>query len=522
MSYDAVVASPHHLASEAGADVIRRGGNAVDAIVATNLVLGVVTPYYCGPGGDLFAQVWDGQAHALHSNGAAPRGATPDQVRRACAEGYGDETESFPWTSGMPIFGALPVTVPGAVAGWFALLERWGSMTFADVAEAAVARAEEGVLVSDVAAGFFARGAQRHGADDDWAAVYGGIEGGAVWRQPAHARLLRTLGDEGPAVFYRGHVAEAILAALRPRGSVMAPEDLAAHEVAWRDALSVRFRDLEVRELPPPTQGATACQLLAMADRFERGTDPADRTHLHVEAARAAMADRDRYLGQPDAMTVEPQDLFSEGRIDALVAAIDPGRACSWPPPTPIPGGTAYLCAADADGLMVSLIQSNYVGFGSGVVVPEYGFGLQNRGAHFSLDGSSPNVIAPGKQPTHTLIPGLALRDGRPRYVFGTMGGDGQPQIHLQVLTGMVDDGLTPQQAVAAPRWIVDVAHGGVKVESRMPAEVVERLRAAGHEVTVLGDLEHGMGHAQVIEVRDDGRYEAGSDPRAEGSVAGR
>lgn len=521
MPLQACVASPHHLASEAGADVLREGGNAVDAIVAANLVLGVVTPYYCGPGGDLFAQVWDGAPHALHSNGAAPAGATPEAIRAACDAGHGDATESFPWTGGMPIFGALPVTVPGAVAGWFALLERWGTMDFGRVAQPAIRHAEEGIEVSEVAAGFFERGGGRYGQDAAWSQVYGAKRAGERWIQPAHARLLRVLADGGSDAFYRGEVADAIVTALRDRGSTMAAEDLAAHRVADREALRVGFRGLEVLELPPPTQGATACQLLATADRFDVGTDVPRRAHLHVEAARVSMADRDRYLGAPEAMAVAPQDLFTAARIDEIVAGIDPDRVSDWPVATPMPGGTAYLCAADADGLMVSLIQSNYVGFGSGVVVPDYGFGLQNRGAHFSLEPDSPNVIAPSKQPTHTLIPGLALRDGRPRYVFGTMGGDGQPQIHLQLLTGLVDDGLTPHEAVAAARWIVDVADGGVRVESRAPDEVVAGLRAVGHAVTVVGGYEHGMGHAHVIEVLADGRYEAGSDPRAEGSVAG-
>jgi gamma-glutamyltranspeptidase/glutathione hydrolase len=517
----ACVASPHHLASEAGADVLRNGGNAVDAIVAANLVLGVVTPYYCGPGGDLFAQVWDGAPHAVHSNGAAPAGATPESIRAACDAGHGDPDESFPWTGGMPIFGALPVTVPGAVAGWFALLDRWGTMSFGEAAGAALRHAEDGIEVSDVAAGFFERAAGRYARDPAWSQVYGAKRPGERWEQPAHARLLRALADGGSDAFYRGEVADAIVAALRQRGSSMTADDLAAHRVVDREALRVGFRGLEVLELPPPTQGATACQLLATADRFDAGLDLPLRTHLHVEAARAAMADRDRYLGAPDAMTVDPEDLFARSRIDAILATIDPERATDWPVPTPMPGGTAYLCAADADGLMVSLIQSNYVGFGSGVVVPEYGFGLQNRGAHFTLDADSPNVIAPRKQPTHTLIPGLALRDGRPRYVFGTMGGDGQPQIHLQVLTGLIDDGMAPQEAVSAARWIVDVADGGVRVELRTPDDVVAGLRAAGHAVTVVGGYEHGMGHAHVIEVLADGRYEAGSDPRAEGSVAG-
>jgi len=519
--FDACVASPHHLASQAGADILREGGNAVDAIVATNLVLGVVTPYFCGPGGDLFAQVWDGAPHALHSNGAAPAGATPDAIREACVAGHGNTHESFPWTAGMPIFGALPVTVPGAVAGWFALLDRWGTMTFGEVAAAAIGLAAEGIEVSDLAAGFFQRGADRYARDTGWTDVYGPKQPGEDWRQPAHAELLRLLADDGPTAYYEGAIAGAIVDALQARGSTMSRDDLAAHRVTWPDALAVMFRDLTILELSPPTQGATACQLLATADRFAPGMDAPPRAHLHVEAACAAMADRERYLGAPEAMAVDAQALYAADRIDAIVAAIDPDHAADWPVATPMAGGTAYLCAADRDGLLVSLIQSNYMGFGSGLVVPEFGFGLHNRGAHFSLDASSPNVIAPGRQPTHTLIPGLAMQDGRPRYVFGTMGGDGQPQIHLQVLTALVDEGMTPQDAVAAARWIVDVADGGVRIESRAPAAVIDHLRRTGQRVTVVGDYEHGMGHAHVIEVLPDGGYEGGSDPRAEGSVSG-
>lgn len=515
------VVSPHHLASAAGHRVLTDGGNAVDAAVAANLVLAVVTPYYCGVGGDLLAQVWDGTAHGVASTGRAPAGATVEAVQRAVAEGHGDPSVAHAGTAGMPMFGALPVTVPGAVAGWFHLLERWGTRSFGELSMAARRLATDGFEITAEVAARVDRARTRLAVEPGWEDHYGQMRRGTRFRQPELAATLQLLAEEGPAAMYRGTLAEAIAATLQARGSSMTVEDLAAHRVDEPTPLRGRYRDLEVLELPPPTQGVTALTALAIAQ--ELGPLPDDQglaVHLQVEAVRAAMADRQEHLADPDAMRTTPAALLTPERIAGIAAGIDPGQAAPWPAVRPAPGGTAYLCAADDDGLLVSLIQSNFVGFGSGVVVPGTGIGLHDRGAHFSLDASDPAAIGPGKRPLHTLIPGLALRDGRPWLVFGTMGGDGQPQIHLQVLSQLVDRGADLGTALDAPRFIVDVADGSVAVESRATAALFQGLADRGNEVRRLAPYDDGAGHAHLIEVTEHG-YAAASDPRCDGAAVG-
>jgi gamma-glutamyltranspeptidase / glutathione hydrolase len=520
---DGCVVGPHHLASAAGQRVLAAGGNAVDAAVAANLVLAVVTPYHCGIGGDLLAIVWDGDAGGVASIGRAPAGATPDAIRAAIEQGHGDPSVCLPGTAGMPTFGALPVTVPGAVAGWFDLLDRWGTWSFGALAADAFAYAEGGFPVSPHGAGYPERARTRLADQPSWADTYGRMRAGERFVQPDLARTLATVAAEGPDGFYRGEVAERIVDTLQRHGSTMEQADLAGHEVDHPTPLRGGYRDVEVLELPPPTQGVTALTALgildAVGDRLP--DDPGAAAHLQVEAVRAAMADREQHLADPDAMRTTAADLLAPARLRALAGAIDPDRAAAWPPARPAPGGTAYLCAADRDGLLVSLIQSNFVGFGSGVVVPGTGIGLHDRGAHFSLDPGSPWAIAPRKRPLHTLIPALVLRDEAPWTVFGTMGGDGQPQIHAQLLGALVDAGEDPQAAVARPRWIVDVADGHVQLEADAPAAVADGLRQRGHDVREVPARSHGAGHAHAIQLRPAG-YVAGTDPRCEGAAAGR
>lgn len=516
-----VVATPHHLASVAGAAVLDRGGNAVDAAVAANLVLGVVTPYHCGPGGDLTAIVWDGAPQGLLSTGAAPAAASPDQVRAAVEDGAATGGASLPGTDGMPMFGALSVVVPGAVAGWFALLERWGSRSFGDLAASAVALADGGFEVSPHAASHLAAGRDRLGGFEQWRTRYGEVAAGDRLRQPGHARLLRTLADHGPDAFYRGAVADDLVETLVAGGSAVTTDDFAAHAPVEATTLSGRFRGVEVLELPPPTQGVTALTAIGVAEALGPVADPVSRAHLHVEACRAALADRGEYIGDPAAMTVDTDRLLAPGRLAALADGLDPDRREPWPPATPAPGGTAYLAVADDDGLLVSLSQSNFMGFGSGIVDATWDLNLHNRGAQFDLAPGRPASLQGGRRPLHTLVPSLVLRDGEPWLVLGTMGGDGQPQIQLQLLSALLDDGLDLRAALAAPRWIVSAFDGDVAVEGRAAHEIVVGLRSRGHRVDVRGDWEHVMGHAQVIGRTDHG-YLAGADPRSEGSAAGR
>jgi gamma-glutamyltranspeptidase/glutathione hydrolase len=502
-----VVATPHHLASAVGAEVLAQGGNALDAAIAANLALGVVAPYFCGPGGDLFAIVWDGDLHGYLGAGRAPMGVTADAVA-ARHDGR------------MPFFGGDSVTVPGAVRGWFDLLERWGTRSFGDLAAGARRLALDGFTVSAHGAASFAEGQVWYAAMAPWVAQYGAVRAGTHFRQPASARLLDRLAADGPDAFFRGAVAEAVVAAVWEAGGELAAADLAAHVGEWCAPLTATYRGTMVAELPPPTQGVTVLEALRVLDGLDLPADPVARTHLLVEAVKLALVDRDTHVGDPPAMTIPGDALLDDAYVAARRAALDPVRASDPPPGRPQRGGTAYLCAADADGLLVSLIQSNFAGFGSGVFVPDWGINLHNRGASFCLDPIRVNVFAPGKRPLHTLIPALALRDGRPWTVFGTMGGDAQAQVHVQLVSRMVDDGDDPATAIAAPRWRVDPGTWRLHLESRNPDALVTGLRARGHRTARAPALDSAMGHAHAIRLGPGG-YHAGSDPRAEGAARG-
>src|SRR5579862_4456526 len=362
-----VVATPHYLASNAGLAMLASGGNAVDAALAANLVLAVVTPYMCGVGGDLLAIVWDGEVNAYRGVGRAPASAT--------------------------------------------------------------------------------------------------------------------------------------------------------HAGAWVEPLRANVRGTEVLEMPPPTQGIAALEALRIAHGFDLGADGPDREHVLIEAMKLALADRDAHLGDPDAMTTPPEALLTDTFVDERRSLIDPLRARQLAPRLTAQGGTIYMNTADRDGLLVSLIQSNFFGAGCGLRVDEWGINLHNRGSAFNFDDGHPNAFGPKKMPLHTLIPALALRDGRPWLVFGSEGGHGQAQTHLQLLTRMLVDGADPQAAITAPRFTLDPDTGRVAIEDRFDPDWIDELRRRGHEIDVVPVHRHGPGIAHAIECLHPG-YRAGSDPRAEGGVA--
>ena len=504
----AAVATPHYLASSAGLATLAGGGNAMDAVIAANLALGVVAPYLCGYGGDVFAIVWDGELHGYLGSGRSPGAASVDDVRTR--HGH------------MPVFGADSVTVPGGPAGWFDLLERFGTRELAQLAEPALRLARDGFEVTPAGASVFEESRRMYGQFSDWMHVYGDVDAGTVLRQPALVRTIEALAADGPDAYYRGAIADAIAAAVTAGGGALTRGDLAAHEGEWAMPMCASYRGVEVAELPPPTQGASVLEALRILDGFDGlgERDAVTREHLRIEAFKVAMADRDRWITDPDAMPVDASALFADEWVTARHTTIDPTRAGTPDPGRPQPGGTAYLCAADADGLLVSLIQSNFVHFGSGVHVPEWGINLNNRGFSFSLDPERPNVLAPAKRPMHTLIPAMALRDGEPWLVFGSMGGDAQAAVHVQVLGHIVDEAADPADAISAPRWRADVGTWTVRAESRMPDELLAGLRALGHDVRVTTDYDSGMGHAHAIWPTRGG-YGVTSDPRAESAALG-
>jgi gamma-glutamyltranspeptidase / glutathione hydrolase len=504
------VASPHHLASEAGLAMLAAGGNALDAALAVNLTLAVVTPYLCGFGGDLFAIIWRDGLHSYDGSGRAPAGATREAVRSAAGSDL------------MPLFGPLSVTVPGAVEAWFALIERFGSRSFSEIVVHARRHAEQGFVLSERGATYIGRSAVVYADEAAWRAVYGSAAAGEPLRQTGLVRTIDVLAKEGPDAYYRGEIGAAIAQTLSARGSTMTPDDMAAHTGEWVEPLSATYRGCEIVEMPPPTQGVTALEALKIAEAVGAAkAEGPEREHLLIEAMKLALADRDAFVSDPAAMTIDARDLLEGDRIARHAAQIDPSTAGSPPPGAAAIGGTAYMCAADSDGMCVSLIQSNYVGFGSGVHVPGWGINLQNRGGYFSLDPAHVNVIAPRKRTMHTLIPAMALRDGKPWLVFGTMGGDGQAQTHLQVLTRMIDDGTDPQEAINAPRWVVTPSDWSVAVEAPLGAGTIADLGRKGHAIRVVEPLDTVMGHAHAIRIETDGGYAAASDPRSEGAALG-
>ncbi len=539
------VVAPHHLATAAGLGILRAGGSAVDAAIATNATLAVVMGGACGLGGDAFWLVWRESSATLTALNGSGRSAArhPDAVRAAGLDR-------------MPLRGPLAITVPGAVASWGEAHARWGRLPWADLLAPAIELAEGGFPASDgwiasVESGFATFGAApsgdsaMHGLDPrPWAAAY--RPAGRPWRPgervrlPALGRTLRRLADAGPSDLYAGELAERQAAGLAAAGSPIDAADLAAHRTDVGEPLTAPYRDVVVATHPPNSSGIVALEILRVLERLGEPDPAAYATgrgaggpwsHLGVEAARRAFADRDAFLTDPDALPFPAAELLADAHVAELAASIDPGRAAD-PAPSLLPrgGGTIFLGVVDRTGDAVSLIESNYLGFGSGVVDPATGIAYQNRGGYFSLDQARANRLAPRKRTLHTLMPAMLLRGGRPWVVVGSMGGDAQPQVHAQVIPALVDGGLSPAAAVAMPRWFVDpVDHYApprlVRVEPRAGPGTIDGLRARGHEVVEAAPFDAGLGHCHAIELVDGGPARGGTlaaatDPRSEGAPA--
>jgi gamma-glutamyltranspeptidase/glutathione hydrolase len=533
-------ATSQPLAASAGLAALRRGGNAVDAAIAAAVTLTVVQPGSNDIGGDLFAIVWDGQRrYGLNASGRSPARLTREAVLAAGAPGtateaHGGAQAQVGGYGAVPAHGWLSVTVPGAPAGWRDLHARFGVLPFADLFADAVGYAEHGYPVSPTVARGWARAVERYAAlAGDEFAEWGGTwtiggrapRAGERWRNPDAARTLRLIADSRAEEFYHGRIARALVDHSDRTGGFLASGDLAGHTSTWVDPVCGRYRGYEVWELPPNTQGVAALLALQILDGLDLASaSVVERRHAQIEAMKLAFADAHAYLADPDHSPVPTQALLSPGYAAARRAEI--GATAADPKPgEPTRGGTVYLCTADAHGMMVSLIQSNYMGFGSFVVLPGYGFGLQNRGAGFSLDPEHPNVVAPVKRPFHTIIPGFLSRGGEPVGPFGVMGGHMQPQGHLQVILGTVDAGLDPQAALDAPRWYWhtgrQVAVEADLVAGTEGAALLAGLRERGHEVTVAEAGSPRFGSGQAIWRLADGSYVAGSEPRADGQAAG-
>ena len=508
------IASPHTTATEAGAVAFERGGNALDAALTAAVTLAVSYPHNCGVGGDLFALVQrpDGQTVAINASGRAPAGVNTQTLRAT----YGTH---------MPEFGPDTVTVPGAVSGWSALHEEGARLPWSEAFGAAIALAYGGVAVSRSLSRELERDAARLRADGGVREVFFAqgqpLPRCALLRQPALGSSLEMLASDGPGALYGGTLGERYAAGLRAAGSPMTIQDLASHTFDLVPPLIGRYRDLDVRVVPPNSQGFALLQMLAIIERLEIDPDPMGPdagTLAHVFAA--AGRDRDRHLADPSTMAVHPSTLLDDGHLAGLADGVRDAAARAIPAHARGTGDTIALVAADAEGWAVSLIQSLWDSFGAGILEPDTGIIAHDRGGCFTLEPGHPNEIAPGKRPFHTLMPVLVHREGRLVAVTGTMGGSAQPQINAQNLIRAFDLGMDPDEAVAAPRWTVwDDEPPVASVEGRVPQAAAQQLQDAGFRVDDLEDVDGAVGHSHMIVRRPEGMFRVGSDPRADGGA---
>lgn len=513
-----VVATSQPLAAQAGLHMLQRGGNAVDAAIAVAAALTVVEPTSNGIGSDAFALVWDGtRLHGLNGSGRAPAGLSPEHIRR-----HGHEV--------MPSRGWLPVTVPGAPAAWRDLHRRFGKLPFAVVFEPAIGYAEQGFPLSPVLAHYWQSAYQSYrsaaGAEfAGWAATFatGGSAPrvGETWRSAGHAHTLSRIAATEADDFYRGEIAATIVDFAARTGGFLTADDLDNHTTLWVDPISTDYHGYEVWEIPPNGQGLAALLALNLLEHYDLrslGRESELAYHLQIEAIKLAFADAQRYIADPEHVTVPTAELLSKTYAAERRKLI--GQHAGAPMPgEPLRGGTVYLGTADDSGMMVSFIQSNYMGFGSGIVVPGTGIALQNRGAGFSLQAGHPNELAPGKRPFHTIIPAFLTHGGAPIGPFGVMGGHMQPQGHVQMVLNTLDWQLNPQSSLDAPRWYWEAGRD-VLVERGVAASIVEALRRRGHHIT-LPDSAGPFGRGQIIWRQPGGTYVAGSDGRTDGAAVG-
>jgi gamma-glutamyltranspeptidase/glutathione hydrolase len=503
-----VVCTSQPLAAQAGLRMLADGGSAVDAAIATAITLTVVEPVSNGIGSDAFAIVWDGrQLHGLNASGRSPAAWTPEY--------FGGKA--------VPVLGWNSVTVPGAVSAWVELHAKFGKLPFERLFEPAISYGRNGFPVSPTIAEQWAAQVPLFESQPGFAEAFmpGGRapKPGELVTLPDHAATLTTIAATNGEAFYRGELAAKLEAHATANGGVMCASDLAAHRADWVGTINGAYRGYTVHEIPPNGQGIVALIALGILEQFDMSSfaaDSADSVHLQIEAVKLAFADAQAYVADVEYMPVHPEHLLDQEYLRQRAKLIDQARAKPASAGTPR-GGTVYLTAADASGVMVSMIQSNYMGFGSGVAVPGTGISLQNRGADFTVVQGHPNQVGPNKRPYHTIIPGFLSKDGAPLMSFGVMGGPMQPQGHVQVVTRIVDHGQNPQAACDGPRfrWVQGLQ---VCCEKGFPPSTLDELLRRGHELVTTDDYNQ-FGSCQAIWRLDDG-YLAVSDPRRDGQAA--
>ncbi|WP_310387485.1 gamma-glutamyltransferase family protein [Roseateles sp.] len=542
-----IVSTSHPLAAQAGLRILAQGGNAVDAAIATAACMTLVEPCSNGLGSDAFCILWDGtQLHGLNASGTAPAAWTPEYFFKT----YGADIKNPPKR------GWGGVTVPGAVAGWVALSERFGQLPFADLMAPAIEIAERGYAVPVIVQSKWAMAAavseltEQPGFTQAFLPRGRAPGVGELFKFPDAARTLRLIAQTKGEAFYRGEVAEAVQKFARETGGAMTAADFADYRPEWVMPISQSYAGHELHEIPPNGQGIAALIALGILKHLDlpsQAVDGVAAQHIQIEAMKLAFADVYRYVSDPRSMEVTAAEMLDPSYLAQRAKLVDMGRAQDFKAGNPVKGGTIYLTTADESGMMVSFIQSNYMGFGSGLVLPGYGVSLQNRGHCFNLEAGHPNVVAPGKRPFHTIIPAFltaptspaapAPRGGAappwggpaaaPTHVpvmsYGVMGGNMQPQGHMQTLVRMLDFGQHPQAACDAPRWRFNEGLS-LNVEPHMPAATIEGLRALGHQIGDIHDSYQDFGAGQFIwRMGDPGveGYVAASDPRRDGAAVG-
>lgn len=535
-AFNGLVTSPNHLATQAGLDILRRGGNAVDAAIATATTLAVVYPQMCTPGGDNFWLIYNAKEGKLLGLNASGRAGERASIEFYKAKGL----------KKIPSRGYLAAnTVPGAVSGWdeaylFSRASLNTTMAWKDLFSSAISYAKNGIPVSTSLARWSAinadtadttfRNLQRF---PEFAKIFmkngAPLAEGDLFCQKDLAHTLEVIANKGAAEFYTGSIAKKIVADMEKHGGLLTLEDFATHKANWVEPISVEYRGLTACNLPPNTQGMASLEILNILNNFnikDMGEGSANYYHTIIEATKEAFLDRDRYLSDPDFVSIPVKELLSKEHGMAQAQRIRMDKAAASKKPLDPKGDTIWLGVVDKDGNAVSLIQSIYHDFGSGIVAEGTGVLLQNRGSFFSLDPAHVNCLMPKKRTMHTLNPAMLLKNGKPFLVYGTMGGEGQPQTQAAIVTRVVDFGMTPQEAITAPRWLHGRTWGAesndVKLEGRIPSSVVQELIKRGHPVNVVEDYTDTMGHAGAILIHQEtGLLQGAADPRSDGLAAG-
>jgi gamma-glutamyltranspeptidase/glutathione hydrolase len=523
-----IASTSHPLAAQAGLKIMQQGGNAVDASIATAAVLMVVEPVSNGLGSDMFAIVWDGEKlHGLNASGTAPQAWSPEYYEKK----YGIGTDGF---ANRPLRGWDTVTIPGAIAGWQALHHKFGKLSFTEILSPAIDIANQGHAIAPIVAHKWAAGIpaliDQPGFKEMFMPNGRAPHIGERFQALGMAKAFERICKYGTEDFYQGEIAQAIVNHSKTHGGSMQLSDLQKYQPDWVDLISTHYRGYDIHEIPPSGQGIGALIALSILENLRLEDYPVDSVlsqHLQIEAMKLAFADVYQYVADPKSMRVQPSEMLDPAYLRERAKLIKLDQATHFNFGMPSSGGTVYLTTADSSGMMVSFIQSNYMGFGSGVVVPEFGISLQNRGVGFSLDRKSANIVAPGKRPFHTIIPAFMTKEvnGKtfPQMSFGVMGGDMQPQGHLQTVVRMLSYNQQPQSACDAPRWKVN-RDFTLDVESNLNANTVEGLKGLGHQLKSVEDPYMDFGSGQFIwrqsEDLNDG-YVAASDSRRDGLAAG-